>query len=110
MSLYRVSFVFAFVIMFFEFVFRYSYGLGQPFGCPVALFIQFLCHVEAEADAVDETGLLMAATETAGSIDDLVFFLAGFTGHRLIKLAIGLLDLVGVLVAVPLVIGAAKHS
>ena len=55
---------------------------------------------EAEADAVDEAGLLVEATEAAGGVDDLIFFLEGFAGNGLIKLIKGLLDLVGVLRAV----------
>lgn len=65
---------------------------------------------EAEADAVDEAGLLVAATEAAGGVDDLIFFLEGFAGHGLIEPVKGLLDLVGVLVTVQLVIGTAEHS
>ena len=42
------------------------------------LLIQFLCHVEAEADTVDEAGLLVQATEAAAGVDDLVFSLEGF--------------------------------
>ena len=58
-------------------------------------------------DAVDEAGLLVQATEAAGGVDDLVFFLEGFAGHGVIEFIKGLLDLVGVLIAVQLVIGAA---
>ena len=65
---------------------------------------------EAEADAVDEAGLLVEATEAAGGVDDLILFLEGFAGHGLIEHVEGLLDLVGVLVAVQLVVGAAEHS
>jgi len=74
------------------------------------LIIQFLCHAEAEADTVGEAGLLVEATEAAGGVDDLIFFLEGFTGHGLIKLVEGLLDLLCVCIAVQLIIGAAKHS
>ena len=33
---------------------------------------------EAEADAVGKAGLLVEATEAAGGVDDLIFFLEGF--------------------------------
>ena len=46
----------------------------------------------------------------AGGVDDLIFFLEGFACHSLIKLVECLLDLVGILVAVQLVVGAAEHS
>lgn len=65
---------------------------------------------EAEADAVDEAGLLVKATEAASGVDDLVFFLERFASHRLVKLVEGLLDLVCVLIAVQFVICAAEHS
>ena len=65
---------------------------------------------QAEAEAVDEAGLLVEAAEAAGGVDDLIFFLEGFAGHGLIQIVKGLLDLVGICIAVQLVIGAAKHS
>ena len=65
---------------------------------------------KAEADAVDEAGLLVEATEAAVGVDDLIFFLEGFAGHSLIYLVKSLLDLIGISIAVQLVIGAAKHS
>ena len=48
--------------------------------------------MEAEADAVDEAGLLVEATEAAGGVDDFIFFLEGFTGHDLIEILKGLLS------------------
>lgn len=65
---------------------------------------------EAEADTINETGLLVEATKAAGGVDDLVLFLEGFAGHGLIEVIKGLLDLVGVCIAVQLVVGAAEHS
>ena len=55
-----------------------SINLGQPQGRPIALFnliIEFLCHAEAEAEAVDEAGLLVYVAEMAGGVDDLIFSL-----------------------------------
>ena len=62
---------------------------------------------EAEADTVNEASLLVEVTETAGGVDNLVFFLKGFAGHCLIKFVEGLLDLIGIGIAVQLAIGAA---
>ena len=53
-----------------------------------------------EFEGGDEAGLLVEATEAAGGVDDIIFFLEGFAGHSLIKLVKGLFDLVGVLIAV----------
>jgi len=54
-----------------------------------------LSYSKAEADAIDEAGLLMEAAEAEGGIDDLVFFFERFAGHGLIKFVESLLDLVG---------------
>ena len=61
-------------------------------------------------NAVDEAGLLVEATEVADGVDDLIFFLKGFAGHGLIEFVEGLLDLVGVCIAVQFVIGTTEHS
>lgn len=74
------------------------------------LTIQFLCKADSKFDAVDEAGLLVEATEAAGGVDNIIFFLEGFAGHGLIKFVEDLLDLVGVCITVQLVIGTAKHS
>ena len=44
--------------------------------CFGGLGVQFV----GEADTVDEAGLLVQAAETAGDVDDLIFFLEGFAG------------------------------
>ena len=72
----------------------------------ILFIVKFLCNTEAEADTVDEAGLLVEATEAAGGVDYLVFFLESFAGHGLIEFVEGLLDLVGVCIAVQFVIGA----
>ena len=59
------------------------------------------------SEAINEAGLLVKAAEAAGGVDDLIFFLEGFAGHRLIEFVEGLLDLIGIGIAVQLVIGAA---
>lgn len=66
--------------------------------------------LEAEADTVDEAGLLVQAAKAAGGVDDLVFFLKGFAGHGWIEFINGLLDLVGICIKVQLIVGAAEHS
>lgn len=81
---------------------------GHPVtGGPAALgglSIQFL----EQADTVDEAGLLAETAKAADVVDGLVFW--GFTCHSVIAVVKGLLDLLGVLVAVQLVVGAAEHS
>ena len=65
--------------------------------------------VEAEADAVDEAGLLVKATEAASGVDDLVFFLEVFSGHRVVEFIEGLLDLIGIVSADMFVIGIVQE-
>jgi hypothetical protein len=56
-----------------------------------------------------KTILLVEATEVVSGIDDLVFYLEDFVGRGLIGFDEGLLDLIGVCIAVQLVIGTAEH-
>lgn len=58
---------------------------------------------EAEADAVDEAGLLVEATKAAGGVDNLVFFFESFAGHGLIEVIEGSLDFISILGVVRLV-------
>ena len=57
---------------------------------------------KAEADAVDEASLLVEATEAAGGVDDLIFFLKGFSGHGLIEFIKRLLDIISISIAIQL--------
>lgn len=53
--------------------------MGLPFY--FALFIQFLCHTEAEVDAIDEAGLLVQVAEVTDEVNDRVLFLGSFIGQ-----------------------------
>ena len=44
----------------------------------ILFIVKFLCNTEAEADTVDEAGLLVKATESTGGVNGLIFFLEGF--------------------------------
>lgn len=63
-----------------------------------------------EFEGGDEAGLLVQAAEVTDQIDNDILFLEGFIGQGVIEVVKGLLDLLGVLVAVQLVIGATEHS
>ena len=63
-----------------------------------------------EFEGSDEAGLLVQAAKVTDEVDDGVLFFEGFNGQGVIEVVEGLLDLVGVCIAVQLVIGAAKHS
>lgn len=52
------------------------------------------------SEAVNEACLLVQATEAAGGVDDFVFLLEGFSGHGLINVIKGLLDLIGISIAI----------
>ena len=60
---------------------------------------------EAEAEAVDEAGLLVEATEVADHVDDFVFLLESFTGHRVVEFIKCLFDLIGIVGTDMFVIG-----
>ena len=53
-----------------------------------------------EFEGGDEAGLLVQAAEVAGQIDDGVLFLEGFIGQGVIEIIEGLVNHVGVQVAV----------
>ena len=57
----------------------------------------------------DEAGLLVQAAEVTDKVDDGVLFLKGFIGQGVIEVIEGLLDLVGVVGAHVLVIGAIQQ-
>ena len=48
----------------------------------------------------DEAELLVQAAEVTGQVDDSVLFFQGFIGQGVIEVVEGLLDLVGVCIAV----------
>ena len=51
----------------------------------------------------------MQATEAAGGVDDLIFFLEGFASHGLIEFIKGLLDLICISIAVQFVVDTAER-
>ena len=64
-----------------------------------------MCHAEAEADTVNEAGLLVEATKAAGGVDNLIFFFEGFTSYRLVEFIKCLFNLLGIVGADMFVIG-----
>ena len=75
----------------------------------ILIIADFLCQAEAEADAVDEAGLLVQAAEVTDSIDDFILFLEGFTGHRVVEFIKCLFNLLGIVGADMFVIGIVQE-
>ena len=64
---------------------------------------------EAKAEAVDEAGLLVEATEVADRVDDFVFLFEGFAGHRLVEFVKRLFYLLGIVGTDMFVIGIVQE-
>ena len=75
----------------------------------ILFIVKFLCNTEAEADTVDEAGLLVEATEVADRVDDFVFLLESFTGHRVVEFIKCLFDLIGIVGTDMFVIGIVQE-
>ena len=73
--------------------------------CVGRLSVWFLGEFEAEADTINETGLLVQAAETAYGVDDFVFLFEGFAGHRLVEFIKRLFNLLSIIGADMFVIG-----
>ena len=75
----------------------------------ILFIVKFLCNTEAEADAVDEAGLLVQAAEVTDSIDDFILFFEGFTGRRVVEIIKYLFNLVGIVCRDMFVIGIVQE-
>ena len=51
-----------------------------------------------EFESINKAGLLVQAAEATDSVDDLILFLEGFSGHRVVEFIEGLLDFIGIVI------------